>query len=89
MFLGPLTGVCPASLYHHTLDSKFGLTSLINRREFVLLLRAGVSDDVSDENVGGDVEDEFIATKLLRTPLHFNIPMESRSSVVLHVPRET
>jgi len=29
----------------------------------VLLLRAGVSDDDSDENVGGDVEDEFIATK--------------------------
>ena len=29
----------------------------------MLLLHAGVSDDVSDENVGGDVEDEFIATK--------------------------
>ena len=35
----------------------------ISHQEFMLLLRAGVRDDDSDENLGGDVEDEFAAAK--------------------------
>ena len=77
------------SLYHHTFDSNFHLNSLTTnqRLRIYVAVLADVSDDDSDENLGGRALKRNL--KPLRTPLHFNIPVESRSSVMLYVPGET